>query len=368
MTFQEDAQRFALAIMRSPEGRTTTLRYYSYERADQSRFGGDPRIYGLLEIGLAKGYCPPELATRLGIDVEEVRDLLFSAGVRRLEQPLFSASEVRRRNLETRLKAQGRDRINVMMGTTPSGEVHLANMYSLAGGAIVASDVCRRLDIVPNFSLGFNDLLVEGNQVPHIPQRLKVLQEFARRMGEAYAIPIQVVPYSELQREPAFRTMLGQLRDRDVLPDLQRARHGEHTFRDVTPARVNFANLTWVYRSDLLGLIGLRAYHGDVDVYVLGGDHRHIGRVFEVFNLMGKPAPHLVSMGVVYGLDGQEMHVSARNALPLTELAPDWIDVVGKLGDGPTDALGPIDYFSAIPPARQWNMYGIDLAAYRKMK
>ncbi len=366
MTFQQDAQRFSQAITQSQECRNLRIGNDISRQANENLFSGDPRMYGLISAGLAKGYCPSALSHQLGIDYNEVQNVLFEAGVRELRLPLFNASDVRQHNLEANLKILPKERINIMMGTTPSGEIHIANMYSLAGGALVARDVCHKLNKIPLFTLGFNDSLVEKTQIPHLDGRLKIIESFVRKMDEIYSIPIEIIPFSKLQREKEFRTTLSELQRNHVLPTLERSRQTEHQYTNIGTNNVDFADLNWNYRSDLLGLIGLRAYHGNVDVYILGGDHNHSGRVFDVFSRMRKTPPQLISMGVLFGLNGQEMHVSNGNGLFLSEMNPNWIDLLGNLGNTPSNILGPLDYFQAIPKSKQWNMYGVNLSQYQK--
>jgi len=302
-----------------------------------------------------KGYTITEIEQRTGLESAEVTNLTRELGSLYVPTP----EEQRREDSELadQLQRLRKKQVSVMMGTTPSGPLHLANVYTLATGAYRVDRACKKAGVEPHFTLGLNDLLVTEEQAQHVPEHRARIRRFLATLQDQKGIDIVLQNYSDVQREPGFRKQLREYRDHHVFRwdiNVQKSPHEQHKFKDIEfPTTEEFNDPRMDYRTkELRPLIALRARYAKIDVYVLGGDHAHANGTFNnQIYLRGVPKPHLISTGVLYGLDGREMHVSDRNFISLEQLEKQqgWLDKILKLADAPTGHFGPFDYIDLLP-------------------
>jgi len=173
----------------------------------------DFRIIGDTLMTWRKGYTIEETAVMLKIEPEVIETIRnkFQLGFR--IKPFDSEKDIQR-NLSiylSKIKPKQKKPLHVMMGTTPSGPLHLANIITLASGTLEVFSAVREAGITDvRFTLGFNDsyALHKGHNSETIDQRKERVHKFIDEMQRVYNIEITLQPFSDLQRTTQFRRIL----------------------------------------------------------------------------------------------------------------------------------------------------------------
>lgn len=312
----------------------------------------DAHLMSLARVLFAKAYELPQVAESL--DISESDAGRFRETLVKREQPFSGVNDHRelKKDLNYHIARRGivgrtKDTPLIMMGTTPSGPLHLGNMYSIVNGLKIANDLYRIMGAKPRIVFGFNDFTVRPDQFSEVPEREEVLSEFLKRLGEFLGTPVELQLFSELQRTDRFRRVLSQA-IYSRLVNFQEVVNGEYRWpsSDVLQDRKDYRLIS------LAETIGIRAAVEQPDLYVLGGDHRHAEDNFSIGRRLNVPDPVILRMGILYALSGKEMHASAGNSLPYSELRdnPNLFPEIAKLGQAPRMTIGPAEYLKLIPP------------------
>lgn len=290
--------------------------------------GGDPRFYARVSLLWAKGYTLEESAEKLGLPVPVVQDFWDGVGFDTAEiiHPRTIISD-QDNNLETYLQDLGKDEPHVIMGTTPSGPLHLANVYTMINGVARVSGVAQGLGMTPRFTLAVNDnYIIFLDEFVDLANKIFNLRKFARDLSDTFGVSVTPHSASRMMQEPNFKYLL-----REAYPGFD---------PDSVPH----------YWLALTSLMHLRDQYLDVDVHIVGDDLVHQERL-DLFEPYRRPVAFFYRTGTVYGLDGQEMHNSDGNVIPVTTLIrnPNWMNDVLALGDLPSTLVGPFDYENVVP-------------------
>ncbi len=337
----------------------------------------DPKIVGDTVMTWLKEYTPQETAQVLGVSEQDVLEIRREFALMSRSQPIKKYNL--RNHLRDYLQKQKEEYspenpLRVMMGTTPSGPLHIANMFTLATGAVNVQQAVEQAGIRDvRYILGYNDLfaLMRGHSNEDIEERKRVVEEFIGEMQRGYGIEICLEPFSELQRTDAFRETLEEVARRRLFPggsvrgvagEILVAERNTGNFRYIhgNMNRETFTDDTVDYvPHTLLDLMAFRDAADKVDVHILGGDQTHAGKIRDPGRYVGGKNIALYVPGIVFGSDGREMHVSNGNAISLDEIkgVSGWLEKIVELGNAPTRLIGQVEYRSLIPSGTR--LYGI---------
>lgn len=323
----------------------------------------DPRMYANTLILSMRGHDTSDISNLLGVDSEWVRK--FQAEVGFQNAVLEMNPDIRKEDkcfLALTDPTKGYD-INVTMGTTPSGDLTLANVYTIAAGVSRVSEMCKEHGFNPTFSLGINDNAIHPSQQKYLEHRLDVIDGFVNDFREVTGIEIDVVPFSRIQRESRFREMLNELNECGQLGfgriEIKRARKGKQKFKTLCNTDVDYLDPRFDYSGTIYALVSLRANYAKSAIHIIGGDQEHAHKVFNPDKFPGQKPPAVYSPGLVYGTDGQEMHVSNGNIVSYTELGagPKTIESVLEMAQNPSEIVGPANYWRMISEEKRDSAY-----------
>ncbi len=333
----------------------------------------DFRVFGNSLITWRKGYTIEETASVLKVDPQIIQTIRKEFELE--QQTKFDESV---EDINSYLKDRAslyslRRPLNVMMGTTPSGSLHLANILTLAGGTIDVLSAINNAGIHNvRFTLGFNDLLAlhRHHSQDDINSRKSDINNFIDEIQRIYGIEILLQPFSELQRTRPFRQILQEVAKRKLFDrygysgiTLENSVRGERFFYKI----LDLNNIDFLRKEEvdfvpiyLLDLMALRDASENVDIHILGGDQMHAGRIIDPRRFVGKNSPFMYITGRVYGLNGREMHTTNNNTITIDELQefPNWLERIIEIKQkAPIKSIGPLEYRDLIPNGRK--VYGI---------
>ncbi|MFH1398487.1 MAG: hypothetical protein ABIG95_00045 [Candidatus Woesearchaeota archaeon] len=356
----------------------------------------EPRFYSWIYLDWLMGLEADEIASRLGIERDAVLHVMDTAGLSasgivtpkpRLDNPREKYGDS---SLKLGLDALGKSKVVAVMGTSPTGNLHLGNVYTFVAGATRVQKICSELGIDVEFVLGINDLLIseiaisgQDRVVVLKYEQKSLVEEFTsaidRVLGALYdhtGIEVRVEPFSVTQARARFRAVLERERqlggfspytpynitlavvcgncNRPVITEMDGNRTLDVGVTCKTTGcgntlKPDFDDYSLEFASDTIGIMVLRDMALGADIHIFGGDYRGSYR-FTAYTKEGKSMRYTLPycVGTVYGFDGKEMHKSDNNGLDArTVLAsPDWINTIllmAQRGDLYVDAMQYFD-------------------------
>lgn len=325
----------------------------------------DPKDYGNAAMLSLKGYDAEQIADAIGHSAEWAEDFRNVTGFSNIDIDVDNL--VRKESpLQDRIVQTPKgEKVIVTMGTTPSGELTLANAYTLASGVSRVNELCAKYGVIPEFSLGVNDYAIRRGQEKFLDERLGILETFLGDMKDAIGVDMPIKLFSDIQCEKSFREMLDYLRENKLISDraddldIRRAKRGSREFSTFNVENADFHDPDFIYSGDIVTHMVMRMHYSNSDVHIMGGDQEHADFLFSEKRFPGKDVPTPYMPGVVYGLNGVEMHVSKGNAIKYSELREKGNPVSGliDLSKRPSDTIGPADYWNMLSPDQKQKAY-----------
>ena len=195
MRFTEDTNEFRSLANR---------REFSYEIwAERTKLGTysmeDALKLNFTRMLLLKGYTPEDIAWKL--DISEEQAAAFSGIINTTNHGrVYDHHRAEGLNLVEFYRSSEKRKFLIMLGTTPSGDLHLANMYTLQNGIAASVRAVRNLKKDAHFIVGFNDDIVDPSQFPYIAERKEILSQYLNMLSNEYEAEIVLQPSSELSQ------------------------------------------------------------------------------------------------------------------------------------------------------------------------
>jgi hypothetical protein len=141
-----------------------------------------------------------------------------------------------------KLQRAGKTDVTITAGTTPSGKLHLGNVYTFVNGIIQTERACRKAGVTPHYIIGFNDLAGssrgEGEHIDPIhtiplvyaepekvAQRRRDLASLVRAIKDRHEVDVTIVDFSKMQKKTGFRKLLVEIADNPGFSVYAFARH-----------------------------------------------------------------------------------------------------------------------------------------------
>ncbi len=266
------------------------------------------------------------------------------------------------------LESLGKKDITVTLGITPNYEPHVGNIYTIVHGIYAVNQICGDMGIHPRFIVGFNDYELDFSKdvdnpsvllltkPEEVSNREHTLQELVDCISKEFEAEVELSVLSELQSQPAFRTLLNIVRSNQAFAFLSNnfedffklylvlnCDHAFHLGSKIANEEVN-TNYIFVCNADcdeqyelktpinyrdvqlgitcgVVGSMKLRDVYFGADVHIAGGkqlfDEDH--RWFSIPEFLGV-TPHFYKTGCVYNIEDENMSKSGDFAIALDTL------------------------------------------------
>lgn len=337
---------------------------------------GDDRVLADILMAWKKGYSVKETSRALGVPRSLVQELHRTfhlppilikpstpAAVADLEYLLRTEHRDKKTPLSRRLRGDYscEEPLTVMMDLTPSGPLHLAKVFAIAGGAFKVSQIAKKAGIYNiEYTLGFDDLhaISRGHSKEEVTKRELEVRRFLLEMHEELGIAVRLQRYSELEQTEEFRTAVEFASTRGLmsttnehgLPGIRLGfleDDGKVYFPEINLCGVNYLREERaIVPVNIISLMALRDSCLQPDIHILGGNQVDASKIHANYKFVGEKKPFIYQTGTVYGEDGAEMHTAKDNTVPIDLLREhlDWVREVAEMSGAPCSTIGRVEY------------------------
>jgi hypothetical protein len=298
-----------------------------------------------------KGYSPLEISFVLNKPKGEIESLITKLELAPVTQT-NNAQEQFGRQIARQIQDIPKDNFTVMMGTTPSGPIHIANLYTFITSLSFIKNASESYGKSPSIQIGVNDFTVKESEFCNVAARKPIIEKVVQQLSDYFGLPIAVEYFSDFQRTEKFRKAIQYGIDNSYIRSyFNLSEIADNRIVEVPHSQFKLNEKADYCLGTLQQTIAFRAHVNKPDLHVLGGDQGHVGKLYRPASFLPDyKTPRAVKLGRVFGLDGQEMHVSSGNYLPYTDFVdkPDWIDSIQRLGYGPFNEISAFEYWDLL--------------------